>query len=78
MLIGKSRGQLLIAPERMKRLDQSRNNAQLLDVSGGESKVQCCKEQYCREIGMLGPGIKVNWGGQVGDGKNEDRHLRNQ
>ena len=31
----------------MKRLDQSRNNAQLLDVSGGESKVQCCKEQYC-------------------------------
>ena len=47
MPIGKSRGQLLIAPERMKRLDQSRNNAQLLDVSGGESKVQCCKEQYC-------------------------------
>ena len=29
MLLGKSREQLLIAPERMKRLDQSRNDAQL-------------------------------------------------
>ena len=29
MLLGKTGGQLLIAPERMKRLGQSRNNAQL-------------------------------------------------
>ena len=29
MLLGKSREQLLIAPERMKRLGQSGNNAQL-------------------------------------------------
>ena len=29
MLVGKSRGQLLIALERMKWLGQSRNNAQL-------------------------------------------------
>ena len=29
MLLGKNRGQLLIAPERMKQLDQSRNDAQL-------------------------------------------------
>ena len=29
MLLGKSRGQLLIAPERIKQLDQSRNHAQL-------------------------------------------------
>ena len=29
MLLGKSRGQLLIATERMKRLDQSRNDIQL-------------------------------------------------
>ena len=29
MLIGKSGGQLLIAPERMKQLGQSRNDAQL-------------------------------------------------
>ena len=29
MLLGKSGGQLLVAPERMKWLGQSRNNAQL-------------------------------------------------
>ena len=29
MLLGKSKGQLLIAPERMKQLGQSRNNAQM-------------------------------------------------
>ena len=46
MLLGKSRGQLLIASERMKWLSQSRNDSQLWDVSGGESKLQCCKEQY--------------------------------
>ena len=43
MLLGKS-GETAL--ERMKRLCQSRNNAQLW-VSGGESKVQSCKEQYC-------------------------------
>ena len=42
-LLGKSRGQLLIAPERMKQLGQRL----VVDVSGDESKVQCCKEQYC-------------------------------
>ena len=35
-----------IAPEGMKRLNQSGNNAHE-DVSGGESKIRCCKEQYC-------------------------------
>ena len=29
-------------------------------VSGGESKVQCCKEQYCIGTRVLGPRIKVN------------------
>ena len=53
MLLVKSRGQLLIAPERMKWLDENRNDAQLwmylmVDVSGGKSKVRCCKEQYCK------------------------------
>ena len=46
MLLEKSREQLLIAPERMKQLGQSRNHAWLwmcLVV-----KVKCsCKEQYC-------------------------------
>ena len=40
MLLEKSR---LIAPEGMKKLSQRGN----VDLSGGESKVQCCKEQYC-------------------------------
>ena len=44
MLMGNSRGQLLIAPERMKRLGQSGNDAQSwMDASGGESKTRCCK-----------------------------------
>ena len=35
-----------IAPEGMKRLSQSRDDAQLW-MSGGESKVSRCKQQYC-------------------------------
>ena len=27
----------------------------VVDVPGGESNVQCCKEQCCREPEMLGP-----------------------
>ena len=42
MLWGKSRGRLLIAPDRMKLLGQRGNNT-IVDVSSGESKVQCCK-----------------------------------
>ena len=38
-----------IAPDGMKRLSQSGNNAQVW-MSGDEIKVQCYKEQYC--IGM--------------------------
>ena len=48
--------------------DQWRNNSRknegtepeqkqnpVVDVTGDRSKVQCCKEQYCKEPGMLGP-----------------------
>ena len=48
--------------------DQCRNNSRknegmepkqkqnpVVDVTGDRSKVQCCKEQYCKEPGMLGP-----------------------
>ena len=41
MLLGKTGGQLLIAPERMKQLSQSRNDLSV-DVSGSKSN----KEQY--------------------------------
>ena len=33
----------------------------VVDVTGNGSKVRCCKEQYFKEPGMLGPRIKVNW-----------------
>ena len=38
-------GWLLLAPERMKWLGQSGTDASVVDVSGGESKAQCCQEQ---------------------------------
>ena len=45
MLLGKSRGELTIAPERMKWLGQSGNDAQLWTCL--VMKIPCCKEQYC-------------------------------
>ena len=47
MLLGKSRGELLIAPERMKRLCQRWKQRSVVDVPGDESKIQYCKEQHC-------------------------------
>ena len=44
MLLGKSRGQLLIAPERMKWLGQSGSDSQLWMCLVAKVK---CKEQYC-------------------------------
>ena len=40
-------GQSLIAPERMKRLGQSRKRRSVVVVSGGQSKIWGWKEQYC-------------------------------
>ena len=48
MLLRKSRGQLLIAPERMKLLGQSRNDTELW-MSACENKDGYCKKQYCLE-----------------------------
>ena len=33
----------------------------VVDVSGGESKVWCLKEQYCIGTWSLSPEIKINW-----------------
>ena len=38
-----------------------RKRHSVVDVSGGESKLQCYKEQYCILLGMLGSLIKINW-----------------
>ena len=53
VLLGKGRGQLLTAPERMKWLGQSRNDS-VMDVSDGESKVWCSEEQYYIETWNIG------------------------
>ena len=42
--VAKSRGQLLPAPERMKWLGESRNDAQSGDVRGGENKSSAGKK----------------------------------
>ena len=70
MLWRKSRGQLLIAPERRKRLGHFRKTL-IVDVSGDESKIRCCKEKYCigtwnvrsmhqGKLGMVKQMIRVN------------------
>ena len=78
MLLGKSRGQLLIAPERMKQLGQSGNDVQFqmcLVV-----KVQYHKEQYC--IGTWNVRYmnqdKLDVVNQDMSRVNIDQHLRNQ
>ena len=67
MLLGKSRGQLLIAPERMKRLGQSRNNAQLLlclvvkvksDAAAAAKSLQSCPT-LCDPTDGSPPGFPV-------------------
>ena len=46
MLLGKRWGQLIIAPEGMNDWAKQKLPS-VVDMSGGESKVWCCKEQYC-------------------------------
>ena len=75
MLLGKSG----VATERTKWLGQRRNSA-LLWMSGGESKVQSCKEQYCLgtwNVRSMNQN-KLIGRGQAGGGKSEHWHLRNQ
>ena len=36
-----------ITPERMKGRSQSKKHNPVVDVTGDESNVRCCKEQYC-------------------------------
>ena len=50
----------------------------VVDGTGDESKIQCCKEQYC--IGTWSV-RSVNQGKLdvvTGDGKSEQRHFENQ
>ena len=58
ILLGKSRE---IAPERMKKLGQCRNNTQLWMCLVMKVKSDAIKVNIAQEPGILGPGIKVNW-----------------
>ena len=55
MLLAKRRGQLLIAPERMKWLSQSRNGAQMWVCLVVKIKFSIVKNNISQEPGMLGP-----------------------
>ena len=50
-----------------------------VDMTADESKVQCCKEQYCIgtwDVRSMNEG-KIG-SGQTGKGKNEHQHFKNQ
>jgi len=55
MLLGKSRGQLLIAPVRIKSRGQSRNDDQLWMCLVLKVKSNSVKNNIASEPGMLGP-----------------------
>ena len=55
MLLGKSRGQLLIAPETVKQLGQGRNDAHLWLCPVVKVKSNAIKNNIAQEPGMLGP-----------------------
>ena len=46
---------------RNEEVRPKRKQSSVVDVSGGESKVQCCKNNIAQEPRMLIPRIKVNW-----------------
>ena len=55
MLLQKGRGQLLTAPERIKQLGQSGNDAQLWMCLVVKTKSDVVKNNIAEEPGMLGP-----------------------
>ena len=78
MLLGESRGQLLIVAERMTWLGRSGNDAQLWMCLVVKVIVRCCKEQYCIgtwSVRSMNQG-KFDMAEQYD--KSKHRHLRNQ
>ena len=55
MLLGKGRGELLIAPERVKQLGQSKNDTQLWMWLVMKIKSATAKNSIVSEPEMLGP-----------------------
>ena len=59
-------------------IEPKQNQHPIVDVTGDESKVQCCKEQYCigtRNVRSMNQGKRS---AQTGDGKSEHGLPRNQ
>ena len=52
---GEEKGAVTNSSRKNEVAGPKRKKCSVVDVSGGESKVRCCKEQYCIEPGMLGP-----------------------
>ena len=44
-----------------EEVEPKQKKCPVVNVSGGESKVQCCKNNTAQEPGRFGPLIKVNW-----------------
>ena len=75
MLLEKSRD----SSRRNEEAELKQKHHPAVDVSGGESKVRCCKEQYCIgtwDVRSMNEG-KIG-SGQTGKGKNEHQHFKNQ
>ena len=66
-----------IAPERMKRLSQSRNDTQLWMYLVVKVKYNAVKNNIALEPGMLGLRVKVNWMWSIKQDM-VNQHLRNQ
>ena len=77
MLLGKGRGQLLTASERMKRLGKAEVH-QLCMRLVTEVKSDTVRSNIAQEPGTFGPRISLTGCGQAGDGKRGHQHLRNQ
>ena len=60
MLLRKTRGQLQIAPERMKQLGQSRNDTQLWMCLGVKVKSDAVKNNIAWEPGRLVSGTELD------------------
>ena len=55
ILQGKSRGELPVTPRMKETAGPSQIRCSVVAVSGDESKLCCCKEQYCIGTWNLGP-----------------------
>ena len=61
-----------------ERMEPKQKQYPAVDVTGGGSKVRCCKEQYCIRTWNVRSMNQAKLSGQTGDGKSEHQYFRNQ